>query len=80
MYVVEAFRGINCIKGYETFGLSRTGSESERRLVSQETQIMGAHNNRDDKCTDLLLIDSAVLSFVVALHNLLKDRGQSTRP
>jgi|ERR1051326_5808410 anti-anti-sigma factor len=55
-------------------GRFTTGSESEYRLVSQEIQELGARNTIVN-CADLPWLDSTGLSFVVALHNMLKDRN-----
>jgi len=55
-------------------GRFTTGSDSEYRLVCEELQRVEARNAIVN-CAELPCIDSTGLSFVVALHNMVRDRG-----
>ena len=55
-------------------GRFATGSDSEYRVVSEKLQKIDARNTIVN-CAELPFLDSTGLSFMVALHNLLKRRG-----
>jgi anti-anti-sigma factor len=55
-------------------GRFATGSDSEYRAVSEKLQKLDARNTIVN-CAELPFLDSTGLSFVVALHNMLKHRG-----
>lgn len=55
-------------------GRFTTGSDSEYRVVAEELQRVPARNAIVN-CAELPCIDSTGLSFVVALHKMMRDRG-----
>jgi len=55
-------------------GRFTTGSDLEYKLVSQELEKRDVRHTVVN-CAELPCIDSTGLSFVVALHNTLKNRG-----